>query len=463
VADGDEQLYSFIGWRMTQGDLPYVDLWDRKPVGLFALFAVAHALFGPEAIAYQMLASASAFIGAWLVYLLAREQVDGISATVAGILHLVFLALYGSHSGQSEAFHTTLMLATLWLVRDWRAPDAAKRATWAMLLGGLALQIKYTVLPQCLFFGVWALVGEARRGGRWPHLAQRTVSFAALGILPTLAAALFYLWRGHFEEFWFANFVSFFDRASPPNGRLRHELLIGYVPLALLVVPGLYSAFRLTPPHDRGAYCLHGAWLLAALATVLLPKTVYLYYYGALVAPAILVALPAIDRRGPLRFAPLALLLLFAVRLYDPPGRYAGSLAERRVEARLSAARAPYVGTERDCLYVFDGSPTLYRTTGTCLPSRFVYPDHLNNALETPALGVSQTKEVARILASRPGALVTASRAGTPQQPDNLHLVREIARREYRPLITVSLHDRAITAWARHDLMASAPAIQSRP
>jgi hypothetical protein len=29
VADFDEQLYSFIGWRMNQGDLPYVDVWDR--------------------------------------------------------------------------------------------------------------------------------------------------------------------------------------------------------------------------------------------------------------------------------------------------------------------------------------------------------------------------------------------------------------------------------------------------
>ena len=30
AADFDEQLYSFIGWRMTHGDLPYVEVWDRK-------------------------------------------------------------------------------------------------------------------------------------------------------------------------------------------------------------------------------------------------------------------------------------------------------------------------------------------------------------------------------------------------------------------------------------------------
>ena len=106
---------------------------------------------------------------------------------------------------------------------------------------------------------------------------------------------------------------------------------------------------------------------------------------------------------------------------------------------------------------MFDGPTVLYRTTGSCLPSRFVYPDHLNNALETPALGVSQTDEVARILANHPGVIVTASRAVTPQQPDNLARVRDATGRNYRPLITMSLHDRAITAWVRRDLARPRP------
>ena len=89
VGDFDEQIYSFIGWRMTQGDLPYADLWDRKPLGLFAIFALAHWLFGPEPIAYQVFGAASAMGGAWLVYLLSRELVDRVSAVVAGTLYLM--------------------------------------------------------------------------------------------------------------------------------------------------------------------------------------------------------------------------------------------------------------------------------------------------------------------------------------------------------------------------------------
>lgn len=452
LVDFDEQLYSFVGWRMTQGDLPYVDLWDRKPIGLFAIFAVAHALFGPEAIAFQILASISAFIGAYLVYRLANEQVDHGSATIAGVLYLILIALYGSPSGQSEVFHAPMMLGMLWLVRDWRRQDAARRAALAMMIGGLALQVKYTVVPQCLFFGLWALLGEWRKGARLARLASRAALFAALGLMPTVLVGLFYLWRGYFDEFWFANFVSFFDRESPENGRFRYDLLLAYIPLALLVLPGVYAAFRLRPPRDWSAYRFHGLWLLSALATVLMPATVYGYYYAALVAPAILVGLPMIDRKGPLRVVPAALLLLFTLQLYNPPARHAGSLAERKAGERLSAAIAPYVGTDRDCLYVFDGPTALYRTTESCLPSRFIYPDHLNNALETAAIGVDQHGEISRILANRPGAIVTASRPVTLQRPENLALTGEAIGRDYRPLITISLHSRAITAWGRRDL-----------
>ena len=35
----DEQLYVLIGQKMSEGELPYVDIWDRKPVGLFLLYA----------------------------------------------------------------------------------------------------------------------------------------------------------------------------------------------------------------------------------------------------------------------------------------------------------------------------------------------------------------------------------------------------------------------------------------
>ena len=452
VADFDEQIYSLIGWRMTHGDLPFVEVWDRKPFGLFAIFAAAHCLLGPEPIAYQSVACLFAMGGAVLVYALARELVDRASATVAGSLYLMLIAAYGSYSGQSEIFHAPMMLAMLWLVRDRNRPDAARRAALAMLVGGVALQIKYTVLPQCLFFGAYALYGEWRAGASPFPLAQRAGVYALAGVTPTALVALLYFATGHFDQFWFANFVSFFERTPAPGGRLRPDLFLALAPLALLVGLGLYSAVRLNPPRDWRTYGLFAGWKLAALGTVLLPATIYLYYYGALVPAAVLMALPLIDVRAPAKFVPAAALLFGAGYILDMPDRYAHSLNERRTETRLSAAIAPYVGAKRDCLYVFDGPAVLYRTTGTCLPTRYLYPDHLNNGLEIHSLEVDQPTEIARILANRPGVIVTASQPMTVQRQVNLDLIHQATLADYRPLTSASLHNREVTAWVRKDL-----------
>ena len=455
VADFDEQLYSFIGWRMTQGDLPYVDLWDRKPFGLFAIFAFAHWLGGPGALAFQLFASAFAWAGALLVYGLSRDLVDRVSATVARALYLMLMAAYGSYSGQSEIFYTPLMLAMLWLVRDWRHPDAGRRALVAMLIGGLALQVKYTVLPQCIFFGLYALYGQWRKGASPQTVAGLAAAFAALGLLPTALVALLYLGWGEFDAFWFANFVSFFERAPSPGGRFPGKLLIGSIPLTLLFVLGSYAALRLNPPRSWRTYGLYAGWALAALGTVLLPATVYLYYLGALAPAAVLVALPLIDRKAPARLVPAAALVLGMLWILNLPDRSVHSQIERRTEARLTAAIAPFVGRRTNCLYLFDGPAVLYRTTDTCLPTRYVYPDHLNNALEIRSLEVDQPTEIARILAERPGVIVTADKAVTVQRAENLALIAAATRRDYRPLMTTVLHDRLITAWVRRDLSAS--------
>ncbi|MGV3553785.1 MAG: ArnT family glycosyltransferase [Croceibacterium sp.] len=452
VAEFDEQLYSLIGWRMTEGDLPYVDLWDRKPLGLFAIFAAAHWLFGPEPIAYQTVASLFAFAGAMLVYALSRELVDRATSTVAGALYAMFMALYGSQSGQSEIFFMPLMLAMLWLVRDWRRPDATRRALWAMTLGGMALQVKYTVLPQCLFLGAFALYGRWRSGVTVPGLLKLSALFALLGVLPTVAVALLYAAMGQFDAFWFANFVSFFDRAPSEAGRLHPRLLVGAIPLAVPGLVGLYAAFRLNPPRDWRTYGLYSGWALSVAASILLPATTYLYYLAAFAPAAVLLALPLLDRTARARWVPALLLAGGALWLLDLPDRYERSLGERRTEQRLSDALAAHVGAERDCLYVFDGPAALYRTTRTCLPTKFIYPDHLNNALERGSLGVSQPAEIRRILAARPGAIVTADKPVTDQCAECLELVNDAVAAEYWPLVSAALHGRMITGWVRKDL-----------
>ena len=451
VADYDEQLYSFIGWRMQFGELPFVDWWDRKPFGLFALFAVAHALFGPEAVAYQTLAFAFAVAGAWLTYRLARLLADRVAATVAAVIQTVLLCAYASYSAQSEVFFLPLMLGMVLLLADREHPHFRRRALVAMLLGGLALQIKYTVLPQCAFLGLYALWVEHRRGSSLPPIVALGAIFAVLGLAPTIAVGLFYAATGGFEAFFFANFTSFFDRLPSSQGRWTNDFYIGIAPIAILVLGGIYAAFRMRRPEPFPVWVFYCAWAASVLAGILLPSTVYLYYYAAMSAPAALVAVPLLDRRAPGKGIPGVALAIGLLALLMIPQRYAESLERRAEVGRLAAAIAPHVGRDSDCLWLFDGPTVLYRLTESCVPTRFVYPDHLNNALEVRALGVDQTDEVARVLAMRPGAIVTANRPVTPQNKAATALVQDELVANYDKSVSAEMHGRTLTAWIRRD------------
>ena len=449
AASPDEQLYSLIGNAMLEGSLPFVDLWDRKPAGLFALFAFAHWIGGPGPIAYQLLAAVFAMLGGWLVFALARPLGGTLNALIAALLYLLLTAAYGSFSGQTEIFHVPLILAMVLLVRDADRPGAARRAAWAMLLGGLALQVKYTVLPQCLFLGCYALLHLHRQGMPPARLALRALLFGALGLLPTVLVASVYAALGAFEPFVFANFLSFFDRVPSAAGRLPLEHLPLVAPLFLLAAAGLWAAWRLERPQPERHYWLIAGWALSALATVLLPGTVYLYYYAALAPAAALLALPFYDcRRAHGKWVALAVVAACAL-LVDYTGRHAQSQQRREAAADLAEAAVPALRSGGGCLFVYDGPTALYRLTGSCLPSRFIYPDHLNNALETPALGIDQAAEVARILRTDPPAIVTADNPMTPQAPLSGRLVRQALERSYKLEIQREMDGRTVSLWLR--------------
>lgn len=449
AAGYDEQLYSLIAQRMLAGDLLYVDVWDRKSVGLFAIFAFAHLVGGDDALAYQVLACLFAAAGGWLVYLAARPLADRVTACGAAMLYPPMIALYGSYSGQSEVFYIPLLIGAFVLVTTLHRGDAERRVLAAMALGGLALQLKFTAAPQCLLLGALALWHfRTDPPGR---LAARAALYAAIGLAPTLLVTSYYALTGHFDAYWYATILSNMDRAPSGGGRFMVEHLSALAPLATLTFVGLYAALRLNPPQDTAYYRLVAAWGASALIGVYLPSTLYLYYYGAFVPMAILLALPLLDRRPRMGWLPLPLALLACLLLLNIPQRIEQTRISRQSMAAMAQAIRPHVDARSRCLLIFDGPMALQRLTGGCLPSRIFYSDHWNNLLERDALGLDRVAELRRVLAQRPGAIVTADDPVTEQDPDTNRLIREALAADYVEVIARPVHKRTYHAWVRRD------------
>ena len=189
VIEVDEQYYLVIGDRLLHGAIPYVDVWDRKPVGLFLIYAGIRLLGGAGIYQYQIVATLFAWGTALIVRQLARKVASDRAAWIAGAIYLLWLDFFTGQGGQSPVFYNLLVagagLMTLNAVsRDVSPVHRFRLGAGAMILCGLALQIKYTVLFEGVFFGLSLVWRQWRATGKLAAATAQMLVWAAIALIP---------------------------------------------------------------------------------------------------------------------------------------------------------------------------------------------------------------------------------------------------------------------------------------
>ncbi|WP_343527456.1 hypothetical protein [Sphingomonas sp.] len=401
VVHVDEEFYFFTGHAMWQGAWPFVDVWDRKPIGLFLLYAVPAAFGFPAGIwAYQAMALASVVATGWLIARMAQRLGWASGATAAGIAYILWLNLLGGQGGQAPVFYNLLMMGAAWLILESDRRRARSMGLAAMALVGVVLQIKYSAVFEGMVFGVWLLGSEWRRSRSPVALILYGAGLVVVSLIPTALAAGVYAAIGQWDAFLYANFLSIFHRNPDPlpelAGNLGQMILI-LSPIVTLAVLGLKRTGREAPERAFLA-----VWLGGAIIGVSLFRPWFDHYGLPILLPACIAAAAMLGREGWRRRYSPALLLVVAL---------AGqivllSLRHERGDGAEFAALSQAVGRGPGCLYVYSGSTMLYVATQRCTLSRYIVPAHLSRAREAGATGVDQDAEITRILAQRPAVVV---------------------------------------------------------
>ena len=299
----DEQYYLLVGDHLLHGAVPFVDIWDRKPIGLFLLYAAIRLLPGDGIVAYQIVAMLFAALTALLVAKGGRML--GASrggAVTAGIAYLIMLELLGGRGGQAPVFYNLPM--TFAGLLTLRLPDLAQRRAHdaiianglaACLLAGLAIQIKYTAAVEGAFFGTAHLWFLIRARARWPLVGVATLGWAAAGLGPTALVLGWYAEHGLFAPFWFANFASIGLRAGYPVGQLAMRMLGIGAQLSPLVA-GVILGWRWR--SDSARFGVAFGWLAAAVIGFVAIGTFFDHYALPLIAPLAISAAVAMGRSG---------------------------------------------------------------------------------------------------------------------------------------------------------------------
>ncbi len=190
----DEQFYLLVGDRMLHGTLPYVEIWDRKPIGLFLLYAGMRALGGDGVIAYQLVALAFVVATSLVINRLATQIAPPSGAFWAGLVYPFYLSTFGCFGGQSPVFYN-LFVALAALVIVTPSAHLLARGMLAMLLIGIAIQIKYTVVFEGIAFGIWLLLRAWRDDWLLSRVAAVAILWAGCALAPTaLAFGIYWRW-----------------------------------------------------------------------------------------------------------------------------------------------------------------------------------------------------------------------------------------------------------------------------
>lgn len=162
----DAALYQHVGWAVTQGAVPYVDVWDVNPPVTFAVTTLLALLAGGNLVALHVLGVVVSFVAVGVGVMgtasVAHEVTgDDAAALVAGFVLLVPAEVWGLPPQGIRSQYLALGFGVAGLALALRERPMTGGAAVALAAG--AWQPSAALAP--------IVVGlAARRGGRWAAL-----------------------------------------------------------------------------------------------------------------------------------------------------------------------------------------------------------------------------------------------------------------------------------------------------
>jgi len=405
----DDQWYLLVGRRLLDGAIPFVDIFDRKPIGLFLLYAAIRSLGGTGVVPYQLAALVSAWLTSLIVYRMATSVTNKGGALAAGALYLLSLTIAGGEGGQSPVFYNlpvALAVFVVWRTSRASLSHAALRSSGsaAMLLIGIAMQIKYNAVFEGIFLGIVLVATEWTQRRNATALIVSSLVWIAAALLPTIAAAGAYWWLGHFPEWLFANVTSIASRRSesPEMQRYRVRVMAAIVgPLVASVPLRRWLGARPDQPKILEDLRFFDMWAASALLGVVIFGTWYDHYALPLFAPLALVASPLATRRAGGAFL-IVLLCYLGFRGQAIIRKHERARGDRLMFEQILQASGSFHG----CPLVYEAIPAFYDRTNSCLPTTRAFPGHLNQLNEIGATGIDEVEEVTRIMRAGPPRVI---------------------------------------------------------
>jgi hypothetical protein len=263
----DAAIFGVLGEGILRGAMPYRDLWDHKPPGVYMVAAAAALMPGPS---WPWLWAASVVALTWTGLIIRRMAGLLVAATTVISMGLWPLTLGG---GQTESFAAVPAAAAFYFA-------IRKRWFLAGILSGAAILFSFqllALLPALIVFAGFRLV----------PMAQGAIGLSIVVLVATFALIATGTASSAFDVLWTYNRVYL---SSDRAGDLRHlwELILPLLPL-LCLLPFRGSRWSRT---DTAA----AVWLGTAALLISFQGRLFPHYVIPLAIPLAILAAPGADR-----------------------------------------------------------------------------------------------------------------------------------------------------------------------
>lgn len=455
VIDWDESLYFMMAQSWRSGHLPYTVLWDNKPIGVYAIFALFQTLFGETIFSMRIATVIAVASTAFLVCRIYRQlDSDGTArmdmlGPFAGGLYVVCSVFDNGMAANTELFFAPFVCLALCLALPGSAPGwlPGARALAVGCLLGAACMVKYVAVfdaPAILLALSYGTLLDGRGAAGTPRMIRRGISIGVpcgIGVItPAALAALLYWATGHLPEFIEASILANVRRAGetiPITAALRilvDQVLLWaplYLAATLLVVRTAANAWRSKASQARDldirAPALLLFWIVGDFVGIFSARLFFVHYFLQALPAFCIATAWVLARLLPWAAAPSMgsriLVLLFIVA--GPAAGAAGVVKDtlkpvvmgeaattgwlRDTPARIAAAiRSELSRAPGETLYVFDYQPMIYPLAGVAPPTRYAFPPFIVGRGGSRVAGIDADREFAAVMAWRPLFIVQA-------------------------------------------------------
>jgi hypothetical protein len=300
----DQGIFATIASGLLQGKIPYRDLWDHKPPGIYFLYALAFKVLGRE------MRSISLFDGFYTLFTLLfffkltkelfNRRVAYLSTFLFTILSsgIFFVGWWGR--GQPEVF---LLLPLLGMIDLLKPVTVKERPPFFLLcagiLGGIAFSLKSTIFPLFFLFSFFLLL-ENGINSRAIEKGILKILLFFLGMIITFLPFFIFFWAHEALDDAIYSIVTF-NLTAHINHPYNLDFLIklrGNFNVIGTKIPFLYTTVSILSCYgfiqlykeERRKRALLILWSIGTILSICMGWWLFYYHFVILIPPLALLA-----------------------------------------------------------------------------------------------------------------------------------------------------------------------------